>query len=153
MCTGVNWTGGGRGSRKEKQGAEGAAGLRAILKEEGGRGVGGGGGKEGLKEGRGRSSKLRRRGWSVEEGKAYRPRSEMTRKSKERKGRGGGGGDGGAAVKGVGGGGSQSLSGSHSSLGRAGEDSLNLPGEDLLMVRRYRTRGRSLGPGTGNRVT
>ena len=88
----------------------------------------------------------------MEEGKAYRPRSEMTRKSKERKGRGGGGGDGGAAVKGVGGGGSQSLSGSHSSLGRAGEDSLNLPGEDLLMVRRYRTRGRSLGPGTGNRV-
>ena len=139
------------GRRKENQGSRGAAGLRAILKEEGGRG----GGKEGVKMGRGRSSRLGRRGGSKDVGKAYRPGSEMTQRSKEKKGRGGGGGsrddtgDGQRGAKRVSY--SQSLSGSHSSLGRGGEDSL-MAGEDLLMVRRYRTRGRSLGPGTGNRV-
>ena len=142
-------TGGEAGRRKEKQG--GAAGLRAILKEGGGRGGGGGGGGGnplGGKEGRGRSARLWRRGWS-EEGKAYRPRSEMARRSKEKKGRGGGGrGEGGGGgVKGVGG--SKSLSGSRSSLGRREDSS----GEDLLMVRRYRSRGRSLGPKTGSRVS
>ena len=149
---------GGRGDEEGTMGSKekiGAAGLRAMLKEEGGR-RGGGGGKDGeaVKGGRGRSSRLRRRGWS-EEGKAYRPRSEMTRRSKERKGRGGGGSSSRGGEEGDGGGvkgsSSQSLSGSHSSLGRAGEDSL-MAGEDLLMVRRYRTRGRSLGAGTGNRV-
>ena len=79
----------------------------------------------------------------------------MTRRSKDRKGRGGGGSSSRGGEEGDGGGvkgsSSQSLSGSHSSLGRAGEDSL-MAGEDLLMVRRYRTRGRSLGAGTGNRV-
>ena len=137
-------TGGEAGRRKEKQG--GAAGLRAILKEGGGRGGGGGGNPLGGKEGRGRSARLWRRGWS-EEGKAYRPRSEMARRSKEKKGRGGGGRGEGGGVKGVGG--SKSLSGSHSSLGRREDSS----GEDLMMVRRYRSRGRSLGPKTGSRVS
>ena len=121
------------GRRREKQGSRGAAGLRAILDEEAGKG------EEGVKVGRGRSSRLGRRGLS-EDGKAYRPGSEMTgRSKKEKKGRGGGGkkADGERGVKGVGVSCSQSLNGSHSSLGRgAGEDCL-MVGEDSLMVRRY----------------
>ena len=98
------------------------------------------------KSGKGRSSRLntRRRGWS-EEGKAYRPSSEMTRRSKERKGRGGqgdgpgrgdgqGSGDGqvngGRRAGAGGGGGSQSLSGSRSSLGR-GETNSSMGGNLL----------------------
>ena len=125
------------GRKREKQGSRGAAGLRAILKEEAGKG------EEGVKVGRGRSSRLGRRGWS-EDGKAYRPGSEMTgRSKKEKKGRGGGGkaGDGERGVKGVGVSCSQSLNGSHSSLGRGSgdprEDCL-MAGEDSLMVRRCR---------------
>ena len=146
---------GGTERRKVNQGSRGAAGLRAILKEEGGKGGGQDG--KGLKVGRGRSSKLGRRGWS-EDGKTNRPGSEIRQRSKEKKSRGGGGSsrgekedDGQRGVKGVGVSCSQSLSGLHPSLGRVGENCL-MPGEDLLMVRRYRTRGRSLGPGPGSRV-
>ena len=142
------------------EGSKGAKGLRAILKDEGGKEVEGEGrevfrdGGVGIdgqvlsrgKSGKGRSSRLntRRRGWS-EEGKAYRPSSEMTRRSKERKGRGGQGdgpgrgdgqgsgdgqGNGGRRAGAGGGGGSQSLSGSRSSLGR-GETNSSMGGNLL----------------------
>ena len=132
------------------EGSKGAKGLRAILKDEGGKEVEGEGrevfrdGEVGIdghvlsrgKSGKGRSSRLntRRRGWS-EEGKAYRPSSEMTRRSKERKGRGGEGdghgqGSGGRRAGAGGGGGSQSLSGSRSSLGR-GETNSSMGGNLL----------------------
>ena len=86
------------------------------------------------KSGKGRSSRLntRRRGWS-EEGKAYRPSSEMTRRSKDKKGgegQGGGQGRGGRRAGQGGGGGSQSLSGSRSSLGR-GETNSSMGGNLL----------------------
>ena len=136
------------------EGSKGAKGLRAILKDEGGKEVEGEGrevfrdGEVGIdghvlsrgKSGKGRSSRLntRRRGWS-EEGKAYRPSSQMTRRSKERKGRGGQGdgpgrgdgqGSGGRRAGAGGGGGSQSLSGSRSSLGR-GETNSSMGGNLL----------------------
>ena len=125
------------------EGSRGAKGLRAILKDEGVKEVEGEGREVGVgidgqvlsrgKSGKGRSSRLntRRRGWS-EEGKAYRPSSEMTRRSKERKGGGGqGDGQGRGDGQGSGGGGSQSLSGSRSSLGR-GETNSSMMGGNLL---------------------
>ena len=130
------------------EGSRGAKGLRAILKDEGGKGVEGEGREVGRdngvgidgqvlsrgKSGKGRSSRLntRRRGWS-EEGKAYRPSSEMTRRSKDKKGgegQGGGQGRGGRRAGAGRSGGSQSLSGSRSSLGR-GETNSSM-GENLL---------------------